>query len=202
MCPSCNGAAVNGTNGVPPTNNGQLNGHEEHTPHNPRRQPFASVGDYLSNVSNFKIIESTLREGEQVSTDLKTSKSNWNIDLPLQFANAFFDTETKIKIARALDAFGVEYIELTSPASSEQSRKDCEIICKLGLKAKILTHVRCHMDDARIAVETGVDGLDIVIGTSPQLMQHSHGKSMDYIRDTALEVNLCPKNLWTLRTTH
>lgn len=27
-----------------------------------------------------------------------------------------------------------------------------------------------------------VDGLDIVIGTSPQLMQHSHGKSMDYIR--------------------
>ena len=44
------------------------------------------------------------------------------------------------------------------------------------------------MADAKIAVETGVDGLDIVIGTSPQLMQHSHGKSMDYIRDTALEV--------------
>ena len=50
------------------------------------------------------------------------------------------------------------------------------------------------MDDARIAVETGVDGLDIVIGTSPQLMQHSHGKSMDYIRDTALEVKPLPKN--------
>ena len=160
MAPSANiNGAVNGTNGHT----------EEHPPQNPRRQPFASVGDYLSNVSNFKIIESTLREGEQ-------------------FANAFFDTETKIKIAKALDAFGVEYIELTSPASSEQSRKDCETICKLGLKAKILTHVRCHMDDARVAVETGVDGLDIVIGTSPQLMQHSHGKSMDYIRDTALEV--------------
>lgn len=111
----------------------------------------------------------------------------------LQFANAFFDTDTKVKIAKALDAFGVEYIELTSPASSEQSRKDCEIICNLGLKAKILTHVRCAMDDARIAVETGVDGLDIVIGTSPQLMQHSHGKSMDYIRDTALEVRTRPK---------
>ncbi|KAL9104403.1 MAG: hypothetical protein Q9163_000661 [Psora crenata] len=35
---------------------------------------------------------------------------------------------------------------------------------------------------------TTVDGLDIVIGTSPQLMEHSHGKSMDYIRETALEV--------------
>ena len=39
-----------------------------------------------------------------------------------QFANAFFDTKTKIAIAKALDAFGVEYIELTSPAASEQSR--------------------------------------------------------------------------------
>jgi homocitrate synthase len=73
-----------------------------------------------------------------------------------QFANAFFDTKTKIAIAKALDAFGVEYIELTSPAASEQSRADCEAICKLGLKARILTHIRCHMDDARIAVETGI----------------------------------------------
>ncbi len=101
----------------------------------------------MSNVSNFKIIESTLREGEQ-------------------FANAFFDTETKIKIAKALDKFGVDCIELTSPAASEQSRKDCEAICKLGLKTKVITHIRCHMDDARIAVETGVDGVDVVMGTS------------------------------------
>jgi len=58
-------------------------------------------------------------------------------------------------ITKALDAFGVEYIELTSPAASEQSRLNCEAICKLGLKSKIFTHIRCHMDDARIAVETG-----------------------------------------------
>merc|ERR1712072_509439 len=116
-----------------------------------------------------KIIESTLREGEQ-------------------FANAYFDTETKIKIAKALDAFGVDYIELTSPAASEQSRAGCEAICKLGLKAKILTHIRCHMDDARIAVETGVDGVDVVIGTSSFLREHSHGKDMTYIKQSAIEV--------------
>lgn len=94
------------------------------------------------NLSNFKIIDSTLREGEQ-------------------FATAFFDTAQKIKIAKALDDFGVDYvrlpinvpeinnlgtqvlladtlnqIELTSPAASEQSRADCEAICKLNLKAK------------------------------------------------------------------
>ena len=47
--------------------------------------------------------------------------------------------------------------------SSEQSRRDCEIIANLGLRAKILTHVRCNMEDARVAVETGVDGVDVVV---------------------------------------
>ena len=44
------------------------------------------------------------------------------------------------------------------------------------------------MDDARLAVETGVDGVDIVIGTSSYLRKHSHGKDMTYIKNTALEV--------------
>ncbi|THU88477.1 homocitrate synthase [Dendrothele bispora CBS 962.96] len=135
-----------------------------------KRNPYAPrASDFLSDISNFNIIESTLCEGEQ-------------------FANAFFDTKTKIAIAKALDAFGVEYIELTSPATSEQSHVDCEAICKLGLKAKILTHIRCHMDDARIAVETGIDGVDVVIGTSSYLQEFSHGKDMEYITKTAIEV--------------
>lgn len=53
----------------------------------------------------------------------------------------------------------INQIELTSPAASEQSRADCEAICQLNLKAKILTHIRCHMDDARVAVQTGVHGV-------------------------------------------
>ncbi|KAJ5322926.1 Catalytic activity: homocitrate synthases convert 2-hydroxybutane-1 [Penicillium brevicompactum] len=171
--------------GADPEPNGQANGangdnHEGFTGIETRQNPHPSasrnpyghnvgVTDFLSNVSRFQIIESTLREGEQ-------------------FANAFFDTEKKIEIAKALDDFGVDYIELTSPCASEQSRADCEAICKLGLKAKILTHIRCHMDDARIAVETGVDGVDVVIGTSSYLREHSHGKDMTYIKNAAIEV--------------
>ncbi|CEP15496.1 hypothetical protein [Parasitella parasitica] len=130
--------------------------------------PYAST-DPNSNVNNFKIIESTLREGEQ-------------------FANAFFTTEKKVEIAKALDDIGVDYLELTSPAASEQSRNDCTVISNLGLKAKILTHVRCHMDDAKLAIDTGVDGLDVVIGTSSFLREFSHGKDMDYITKQAIEV--------------
>lgn len=88
-------------------------------PNSQKRNVYGPLySELLSRVNNFSIIESTLREGEQ-------------------FANAFFDTETKINIAKALDDFGVEYIELTSPAASEQSRADCVAICNLGLKAKV-----------------------------------------------------------------
>ncbi|MBE3050133.1 hypothetical protein IMZ48_48075 [Candidatus Bathyarchaeota archaeon] len=44
--------------------------------------------------------------------------------------------------ATALSDFGVEYIELTSPAASEQSRLDCEAICKLGLKVRSSARAR------------------------------------------------------------
>ncbi|KAI5791733.1 HMGL-like-domain-containing protein [Peziza echinospora] len=168
-----NGVSNGHTNGNGSTNGNSNGGFQpvtgaRRTPIN-AKNPYQPVPDFLSNVGNFKIIESTLREGEQ-------------------FANAFFDTAKKIEIAKALDDFGVDYIELTSPAASEQSRADCEAICKLGLKAKILTHIRCHMDDARIAVQTGVDGVDVVIGTSSFLREHSHGKDMDYIAKAAVEV--------------
>lgn len=43
------------------------------------------------NLPSFSIIDTTLREGEQ-------------------FETAFFTTEQKIQIARALDDFGVQYV--------------------------------------------------------------------------------------------
>jgi homocitrate synthase len=120
-------------------------------------------------LDRYAIIDSTLREGEQ-------------------FATAHFTTEQKIQIAKALDAFGVEYIELTSPVASPRSLEDCRVIAALPLRAKVLTHVRCHMEDARIAVETCVDGIDLLFGTSSMLREFSHGKSVDEIIRDAREV--------------
>ena len=120
-------------------------------------------------LNNVKIIESTLREGEQ-------------------FVGASFSTEEKIEIAYLLDDFGVECIELTSPLASPQSYEDAKIIANLGLKAKTLTHTRCRVEDAKVAVETGVNGVDVVIGTSSILRNFSHGKGIDEIIEMALEV--------------
>ncbi len=118
---------------------------------------------------NFSIIESTLREGEQFST-------------------ATFSTAQKLEIAGMLDEFGVEMIEMTSPVASPQSEADIRAVTNAGLKARILTHIRCKREDALKALETGVHGIDVVIGTSPQLMQYSHGKSIRQIIDAAAEV--------------
>jgi homocitrate synthase len=117
----------------------------------------------------YAIIDSTLREGEQ-------------------FINAQFSSQEKIRIARALDEFGVEYLELTSPAASAGSTEDLRAICRLGLGARILTHIRCRREDAELALGAGVQGLDVVIGTSSHLRQFSHGKSIDEIIALAAEV--------------
>jgi homocitrate synthase len=86
--------SANMSKGVPP-HPGFTAVETRQNPHpSPSRNPYGhnvGVTDFLSNVSRFQIIESTLREGEQ-------------------FANAFFDTEKKIEIAKALDAFGADYV--------------------------------------------------------------------------------------------
>lgn len=120
-------------------------------------------------IKAFRIIESTLREGEQ-------------------FALAHFTPAQKVAIAEKLDGFGVEYLELTSPCASPQSEADLRAVAALPLKAKVLTHVRCHMDDAKIAAATGADGIDVLFGTSSALRTFSHGKSVDEIIECGTEV--------------
>ena len=68
-----------------------------------------------NNLSNFKIIDSTLREGEQ-------------------FATAFFNTAQKIKIAKALDDFGVEYVRLSIYAT-------CKLKCNQLINS---SRSNCH----------------------------------------------------------
>ncbi len=114
--------------------------------------------------STWKLIDSTLREGEQ-------------------FAKGAFRTEDKLEIARALDTFGVEYVEVTSPAASPQSQRDATSLVKLGLGARVITHSRCVVDDVKAALETGVRGIGLLFATSRILRESSHGKSIQQIVD-------------------
>jgi homocitrate synthase len=111
-----------------------------------------------------KLIDTTLREGEQ-------------------FAKAHFRTQDKVEIARALDRFGVDYIEVTSPAASPQSQRDAALIVRLGLGARVITHSRCNVDDVSAALETGVGAIGFFFATSRILRESSHGKSIQQVID-------------------
>jgi homocitrate synthase len=131
------------------------------------------MGDGRSEVpraaGEYCIVDTTLREGEQ-------------------FGGAHYTSEQKQTIAVALDAFGVEYIELTSPVASPRSFRDAQALAHLGLRARLLVHVRCMLADARAAVATGVHGVNLFYGTSQLLRRHSHRKSLAEIVDEAGEV--------------
>jgi homocitrate synthase len=118
---------------------------------------------------DWHIIDSTLREGEQ-------------------FALSNFSLADKVEIARALDAFGVEYVELTTPVASPESRRALEVIAGLGLSAKVLTHTRANLADAQLAAECGAQGVDILFGTSSELRAFSHGRDVGGIIEESLEV--------------
>lgn len=100
----------------------------------------------------------------------------------------FLILEITIEIAKMLDEIGVDYIELTSPVASEKSHSDCFTISNLGLKAKILTHIRCNIDDAKLAIDTGVNGVNIAIGASSFLQEFSHDMNMDEIIRRAIDL--------------
>ena len=120
-------------------------------------------------IRELRIIDSTLREGEQ-------------------FAHAHFTPAQKLEIAAALDRFGVDYMELTSPVASPQSEADLRTVAAMPRRFRLLTHVRCNLADARRAIATGVDGVDVLFATSSRLRRVSHGFSVEEIIDIGARV--------------
>lgn len=142
-----------------------LSPRKSHTPHTSPSTSTAQKtlsGPAIHVLTTYTVSEKVNSSPMPISTLRPRSKS-----VPFSYLPQRYEMLT-IHPAKALDNFGVDYIELTNPASSPESRADCEKICALGrsfsalswhtqanilqgLKSKILTHIRCHMDDARIA---------------------------------------------------
>jgi len=113
------------------------------------------------------ILDSTLREGEQ-------------------FTSAFFDLEQRLKIARLLDAIGVTFIEVPSPVVSSETQRTVHTLCELGLRARVVAHVRCVEADVQAALDTPVFGLNLFYGTSAELRAFSHGRGIEQMLGDAV----------------
>ena len=128
-----------------------------------------TAGEGQPAIRRMAIVDSTLREGEQ-------------------FAGAHFSTAEKLEIIAALDDFGVEYIEMTSPAASPQSDADLRAAVAAKPRARVLTHTRCRIEDVDQALAAGVDGVNVLFATSDVLRRASHRRSLDEVVDIACRV--------------
>jgi len=110
----------------------------------------------LSN--QIEILDSTLREGEQTP-------------------GVSFTIKQKVTIAKHLDAFGVDFIELGHPAVSPDVYAAVERLNDLDLKAKKMAHGRASKSDINDAAAIGVEWMGMFFGTSPLSLKHKFNVS-------------------------
>jgi 2-isopropylmalate synthase len=137
-----------------------------------------------------ELLDSTLREGEQA-------------------AGVSFTPEAKVKIAKRLDTFGVEILEMGHPAVSPQLEQTCKQIAGLGLRAQTLAHSRARIEDVDLARRTGADWVGIFHAVRdealrerfnidlPQALERIQG-AIEYAKAHGLRVRFTPED--TVRT--
>ena len=107
----------------------------------------------MDSLLKIEILDSTLREGEQTP-------------------GVSFTIDEKVALAKRLDAFGVDFIELGHPAVSPDVYEAVEALNDLDLKAKKMAHGRASKSDINDVAAIGVAWMGIFFGTSPLSLKH------------------------------
>jgi isopropylmalate/homocitrate/citramalate synthase len=117
---------------------------------------------------NIRILDSTLREGEQ-------------------HPGVSFSNKQRIQIAWMLDSFGVDQIEI-SPIVSPDHHEATKIIMKQGLKADIVAHVRAIKSDVDRALDCDTNWVATYMGISDIHLSAKLRISRAEAKQRALEV--------------
>lgn len=132
--------------------------------------------------NNLKILDTTLRDGEQTP-------------------GVSLTPEAKIAIARKLDEFGVDIIEAGSAVTSPGEQAAIKAIAAADLSAEICSFTRIVESDIDAALSCGVGSIHLVVPTSDlhieQKLKRTReqvlgmvGKSVDYAKAHGLLVEL------------
>ena len=131
---------------------------------------------------NIKILDTTLRDGEQTPGVSLTASE-------------------KFRIATKLDEIGVDFIEAGSAITSEGERDSIKEIANQGFNAEILSFSRPLKGDIDYCLDCNVDAINLVVPTSElhiadklkvsrdELLELSNN-SVDYCKDHGLIVEL------------
>lgn len=104
-----------------------------------------------------------------------------------QQAGVVFTLDEKIRIAESLAEVGVHRIEAGLPAVSPQDEKAVREIAKRGLPSEVYAFSRCMIDDAKLAVDCGVDGVVMEIPSSRHLIELGYGWSVEKAVELSVE---------------
>jgi len=133
-----------------------------------------------------QLLDTTLREGEQTP-------------------GVSFTIEEKKEIARLMDEFGIDIIELGHPVVSEDIERACRVIAGDGLEAETMAHSRALKEDIEAARDVGVSWVGIFLGTSQLSLEHKlHTdrsgalekikESVAYAKELGLKVRFTPED--------
>lgn len=105
-----------------------------------------------------------------------------------QYAGVALTKEHKLRFARALDAVGIQQIEIGMPAITPVERETAEAIVELGLTARLTALCRAHKGDIDLAASLGVWGVLISLPSGYLQIDHRLKWTRERVIDTALEM--------------
>jgi isopropylmalate/homocitrate/citramalate synthase len=133
------------------------------------------VRDGFTMPANVQLHDVTLRDGEQTP-------------------GVVFDRESRLRIARALDALGVHRIEAGFPAISKDDREGLAEIAGAGLTSEIWGFGRCLPQDVEANAACGVKQMTLEISIS-ELKLAAYGLSRDKVLTRMLSALAKAKDL-------
>lgn len=110
----------------------------------------------------FELLDSTLREGEQTP-------------------GVRYRAEDKLAIARELDAFGVDYLEVGHPAVSDDVWSASRTVATAGLTTQTMAHARALRDDIDKARQCDVDWVGIFYSVRNEALEQRFRRNLDQV---------------------
>jgi D-citramalate synthase len=121
----------------------------------------------LTDVGDVAFLDTTLRDGEQAP-------------------GVSLTPEEKAHIARELDAADIEVIEAGSACTGPGERETIDRVTDLDLDATVTSFCRGIRDDVDLAMDVGVDGIDLVVPASDKHVERKVGTTQaDNVHTTA-----------------
>ncbi|MCK8827001.1 homocitrate synthase [Natroniella acetigena] len=113
-------------------------------------------------MENVKIVDTTLRDGEQT-------------------AGVVFANQEKIRIAKLLDQIGVDQIEAGIPVMGGDEQKAIKMIVEADLNASIMAWNRAVVSDVNASLNCGADAVAISISTSDIHIKYKLEEDRDWV---------------------